>query len=80
MRLINGRLVKEAYVIVNPLSTRVSSIKTCATDLAFRAEKSFSEHCLTPIPGVAESIDRKAQRLTLKNGFTRLIGASLWLS
>ncbi|GAB7541907.1 hypothetical protein CS8_015700 [Cupriavidus sp. 8B] len=45
--------------------------KTCVADLAFRAESSFSEHCLTPIPWVAESIDRKAQRLTLKNGWRK---------
>lgn len=42
------------------ISVDEKKTKTCAADLAFRAESSFSEHCLTQIPGVAESIDRKA--------------------
>jgi 3-phenylpropionate/trans-cinnamate dioxygenase ferredoxin reductase subunit len=51
-----------------PLSKAYLLGKKRAADLAFRAEAFFSEHRLTLVSGVAESIDRKAQRITLANG------------
>lgn len=51
-----------------PLSKAYLLGKACAADLAFRAESFFSEHRMTLISGVAESIDRSAQRVTLSNG------------
>jgi 3-phenylpropionate/trans-cinnamate dioxygenase ferredoxin reductase component len=51
-----------------PLSKAYLLGKACAADLAFRAEAFFSEHRLRLISGVAERIDRGAQRVTLGNG------------
>ncbi|MDR6858451.1 FAD-dependent oxidoreductase [Variovorax guangxiensis] len=51
-----------------PLSKAYLLGKACAADLAFRAEAFFSEHRIALISGVAESIDRGAQRVILGNG------------
>ncbi|WP_235879301.1 NAD(P)/FAD-dependent oxidoreductase [Burkholderia sp. USMB20] len=51
-----------------PLSKSYLLGKTCAADLAFRGESFFKENRLTLIPGVAEKIDREAQRVTLNSG------------
>lgn len=51
-----------------PLSKAYLLGKACAADLAFRSEAFFSEHRVTLISGVAESIDRGAQRVLLGNG------------
>jgi len=51
-----------------PLSKAYLLGETSAADLAFRAESFFSEQRLTLVRGIAESIDRRAQQVTLRNG------------
>ena len=51
-----------------PLSKGYLLGKTCAADLAFRAESFFSEHRLNLVSALANGIDRQAQRVTLDNG------------
>lgn len=53
-----------------PLSKGYLLGKACAADLVFRAESFFSEHRVSLISGVAESIDRREQQVTLRNGET----------
>jgi 3-phenylpropionate/trans-cinnamate dioxygenase ferredoxin reductase subunit len=51
-----------------PLSKGYLLGKTCAADLAFRADSFFTEHRLNLVSGLANGIDRQAQRVTLDNG------------
>ena len=51
-----------------PLSKGYLLGKTCAADLAFRAESFFSEHRVNLVSALANGIDRQAQRVTLDNG------------
>src|SRR4051812_43762702 len=50
-----------------PLSKGYLLGKTCAADLAFRADSFFTEHRLHLVCGRANGIDRHAQRITLDN-------------
>jgi 3-phenylpropionate/trans-cinnamate dioxygenase ferredoxin reductase subunit len=51
-----------------PLSKGYLLGKTCAADLAFRAESFFSEHRLNLVSALANGIDRQGRRVTLDNG------------
>jgi 3-phenylpropionate/trans-cinnamate dioxygenase ferredoxin reductase subunit len=51
-----------------PLSKGYLLGKTCAADLAFRAESFFSEHRVNLVSALANGIDRQGRRVTLDKG------------